>query len=53
MSARYLERRRGVSLDDLICDPDIAAEFDKLASELAPGFTSLEYRWAALALRKR
>src|SRR5262245_524461 len=28
MAVRALERRDGVSLDDIICDPDRAAEFD-------------------------
>jgi len=28
-------------------------EFDALASELAPGFSPFQYRWAAFGLRKR
>jgi site-specific DNA-methyltransferase (adenine-specific) len=52
MAARFIERRDGVTLDDLICDPDLAGEFDELASRLAPGYSSIEYRWAALNLRK-
>jgi site-specific DNA-methyltransferase (adenine-specific) len=40
------------SLDEILCDPDTAAEFDHVASALAPGFTPLEYRWGALKLRK-
>ncbi len=40
------------SLDDILCDPLLAAKFDTVAENLAPGFTSLEYRWAALKLRK-
>jgi site-specific DNA-methyltransferase (adenine-specific) len=40
------------SLDDILCDPDTAAEFDRIASGLAPGFTALDYRWGALKLRK-
>ena len=36
-----------------IRDPDpLAAQFDDIASEWAPKFTSLKYRWAALKLRK-
>lgn len=42
----------GLSLDRIICDPLLAREFDKIASELAPDFTPLEYRWAALGVRK-
>ena len=40
------------SLDQILGDPDLARKFDEIASSLAPGFTSLEYRWAALKLRK-
>lgn len=52
MAVRVLERRSGVSLDDIVCDPELAEEFDGLASSIAPGHTSLQYRWAALNLRK-
>lgn len=41
------------SLDEVLCCPRLAAKFDALANELAPGHTSLEYRWAALKLRKQ
>ncbi len=44
--------RRQVSLDKIICDPDLAAEFDKIAARLAPGFSPLDYRWVALGVRK-
>lgn len=53
MAARFLERREGVSLDSIICDPQLAMEFDRLAATIAPGFSSLQYRWAALNLRKK
>ncbi len=52
MAIRFLERRDKVTLDDVICDPDRVAEFDALAAAIAPGFTPLQYRWAALNLRK-
>jgi hypothetical protein len=39
-------------LDELLCDPAAAREFDLRAARLAPGFTPLEYRWGALKLRK-
>lgn len=52
ISARLIERRDGISIDDLICDPLKAAEFDQLAMRIAPGQTPLQYRWAALNLRK-
>jgi len=53
VAVRHLERRESVTLDDVICDPELAREFDAIASEISPGRSSLEYRWAALGLRKR
>jgi site-specific DNA-methyltransferase (adenine-specific) len=41
------------SLDDILCSPRAALDFDQLASEFAPGFSPFEYRWAALSIRKR
>ena len=41
------------TLDDILCDPELASQFDKIAKRLAPGFTSLQYRWGALTLRKK
>lgn len=52
MAVRFLERRDKISLDQIICDPEKAAEFDALARNISPGFESLQYRWAALCLRK-
>jgi site-specific DNA-methyltransferase (adenine-specific) len=40
------------SLDHVLCDPVAVVRFDELARNLAPGFRSFEYRWAALRLRK-
>jgi site-specific DNA-methyltransferase (adenine-specific) len=40
------------SLDDILCDPALADRFDTFAARIAPGFTSFQYRWAALSLRK-
>ncbi len=40
------------SLDMILADPTLASDFDRIAQQLSPGFTSLEYRWAALKLRK-
>lgn len=53
IAARFLERRDATTLDRVLCKPGLAAEFDHLASRIAPGYTPLQYRWAALALRKR
>jgi len=43
---------RVVTLDTILCDPELAQLFDASAKKLAPGFTSLEYRFAALNVRK-
>jgi site-specific DNA-methyltransferase (adenine-specific) len=43
----------GMTLDEMLCTPHAAEEFDRLAAMLAPGYSPLEYRWAAISLRKR
>jgi DNA modification methylase len=48
-----LNSKSADSLDEILCDPSSATEFDRIARRFAPGFTSLEYRWAALKLRKQ
>jgi site-specific DNA-methyltransferase (adenine-specific) len=42
-----------LGLDDILCSPNAAAEFDRIAADFAPGYSPWEYRWAALAIRKR
>lgn len=41
-----------LSLDDIFCDPRVAVQFDEIAAKFAPGYKPLDYRWAALKLRK-
>jgi site-specific DNA-methyltransferase (adenine-specific) len=41
------------SLDEILCNPPQADKFDEVARRFAPGFSSLQYRWAALRIRKR
>lgn len=53
IAIRFLERRDGVTLDQVICSPRRVSEFDSIARRISPGYTSLEYRWAALKLRKK
>ena len=53
IAIRFLERRDQITLDRILCDPVRAAEFDTNAAKIAPGFSSFQYRWAALNLRKR
>lgn len=52
LAVRYIQQRTDVSLDQIICDPDLAQEFDTYAAKLAPGFSPLQYRWSAFGLRK-
>jgi site-specific DNA-methyltransferase (adenine-specific) len=40
------------SLDEILCDPVLTAKFDETAGRFAPGYQPLNYRWAALKLRK-
>ena len=53
IAARFLERKNEISLDQIICDPLLAEQFDEIARAIAPGGRPLEYRWAALNLRKQ
>jgi hypothetical protein len=53
VAIRFLERRDQVTLDQILCDPVRAKEFDTIAATIAPGYPPFEYRWAALNLRKR
>ncbi|SFJ69551.1 DNA methyltransferase [Planctomicrobium piriforme] len=48
-----LDEEKAASLDEILGDPILAAEFDGIARRFAPGFDSLHYRWAALKLRKQ
>lgn len=44
------------TLDEILCSPDFAAEFDRLATEFGPmdrSVSSFEFRRAALSIRKR
>jgi len=52
IAIRFMERRDGLSLDAIICDPEKAAQLDQVSARIAPGYAPLQYRWAALNLRK-
>lgn len=52
LAVRHLQITRQVSLDQIICDPELAQQFDDFAKRLSPGYSPLEYRWVALGLRK-
>jgi DNA modification methylase len=49
---RKMLDRKHRSLDEILCDPRSAEEFDTIARRYAPGSSSLQYRWGALKLRK-
>ena len=49
----WSELKGNGSLDDILCDPELADKFDEIARSLSPGFSSLQYRWGALTLRKK
>lgn len=57
-AARHLQRQElqrhdaPPSLDDILCDPSLASQFDELASKIKPGIRPLDTRWAALGFRK-
>jgi len=47
-----LDEGKAESLDEILCDPVLTAEFDEFVRRLAPGYATFQYRWAALRLRK-
>ncbi|HEY7311239.1 MAG TPA: hypothetical protein VH643_17895 [Gemmataceae bacterium] len=51
-AATQLRYKTGASIDDILCDPNLASQFDAIAREVVPGFSSFEYRWAILSIRK-
>lgn len=53
IAARVMFYRYGASVDTTLAHPALVDEFDKLASSIIPGFSSFEYRWAALNVRKK
>jgi hypothetical protein len=52
IAIRTLQRTEGVTLDQILCDPPLAMQFDTIAKRLAPEQSALKLRWAALNLRK-
>jgi site-specific DNA-methyltransferase (adenine-specific) len=52
IAIRILQRTKGVTLDEILCDPGVALEFDNIAKQLAPGQSALKLRCAALNIRK-
>jgi hypothetical protein len=52
MASSQIRYRFGASVDDILAYPEIGKEFDKLAAQIQPGWTPLDYRLAALHVRK-
>jgi DNA modification methylase len=50
---RVSELYANASLEEILCDPRLAKQFDEVAMSQAEGYSQLEYRWAALKLRKQ
>jgi len=48
----HYTNQRWVSLDDILCDPKLGKQFFELANSITPGFKAVDYRWAALSVRK-
>lgn len=49
---RQVSNKYCMGLEEMFCDPRIAVQFDDIAAKFAPGFQPLDYRWAAMKLRK-
>jgi len=52
IAVRILQRIEGVTLDRIMCDPELRVRFDGYAQQLADESNVLKLRWAALNLRK-
>ncbi|MCX5684041.1 MAG: site-specific DNA-methyltransferase [Planctomycetota bacterium] len=47
-------RAKGTPFDQVLCEPDLASQFDELVRSMIPEpLTSLKIRWFALRIRKR
>lgn len=52
IAVRTLQRTEGVTLDRILCDPELRDRYDAIARKLASGATALQLRSAAFNLRK-
>ncbi len=51
-AAVRIRMRNGASVDDILADVEIGEEFERLAREISPGGSPVEYRVCALQIRK-
>lgn len=47
-----IDQGQAESLNEILCDPELVRQFDQTAQQFSPGFSPLEYRWAAVKLKK-
>ena len=53
LTMRFFMLTKGITLDQVLCEPELGKEFYEYASRLAPGFSPFDYLWGALRVRKR
>jgi hypothetical protein len=51
-AARELQYKTGASIDDILCDLCLSSRFDSIARKITDGYSTFEYRWAILSIRK-
>lgn len=52
IAARLMEDLHHTTIDRVLCDPDLRAQFDSIAQKIAPTVSGFNIRKAALGLRK-
>lgn len=52
MAISLMRYRYGASVDDILAYPNIGFEFDALCQKICPGYSAVDYRLAALYIRK-
>jgi hypothetical protein len=52
IAARHMEDKHALTIDRVLCDPAMRAEFDGIAQGIVPGVSTYRLRKAALFLRK-
>ncbi|MEE9269895.1 MAG: site-specific DNA-methyltransferase, partial [Candidatus Krumholzibacteria bacterium] len=50
---QLLGEKHEKTLDDILCNPQLAKKFDSIAGRFAPDWSPFHYRWGALTLRKK
>jgi len=53
LTLRFFMLTKGITLDQVLCEPELGKEFYEYASRLVPGFSTFDYLWGALRVRKR